>query len=86
MTLTLDFTYDETDNFLEYVLDLCIKVMAYSELGYEVNIGGNGVNSCEVSAMADAIIQKAYQNGLALNQEVTEKIERQIKELEEQFG
>jgi hypothetical protein len=45
--------------------EMCLQIFAHAECDYEVNLSGNGVNACEASAVAWALLDILHGDGRA---------------------
>lgn len=67
---------------IKEIIDLCADVEAYSEMDYEITLGGNGANASECSYLAGEII-----NILKIDENIfSELVNEKIKQLKEEIG
>jgi hypothetical protein len=66
--------------------ELCIDVFAHADCDYEVTLSGNGVNPCEASGMARAILDIIHGDGRKWEREHASLVKARAKELRVCYG
>lgn len=75
-----------TQDQVKALEEMCLSIFAHARCDYEVTLSGNGVNACEASAVAWAVLDVLHGDGRAWNRAHHNEILAMAKELRIEAG
>ena len=76
----------KTSVLIERLEGLCVNIFAHARLDYEVTLSGNGINPCEASGVAWAILDILHGDGRKWEKDNAARIALRVKQIEKEAG
>ncbi len=76
----------DNSRLVEDLEELCVDIFAHAENDYEVTLSGNGINACEASGVACAILDLIHGDGRKWQDNNAKRISKRATELRKELG
>ena len=76
----------DNSRLVEDLEELCVDIFAHAENDYEITLSGNGINACEASGVACAILELLHGDGRKWRDSNEKRISKRAAELRKENG